>query len=74
MFLHIIIHQEAITRLTALWVKFSADDIFKYFFYFFQETGFDISCKLSPEETICMKYQNLFFWEKEEKYYQCVGC
>ena len=29
----------------------------KYFSYFFQKTGFDISCKLS---TICMKCQNLF--------------
>ena len=44
----------------ALDVKFSADDILKYFFYFSQKTGFDISCKLSPVETICMKYQILF--------------
>ena len=35
--------------------KFSADDIFKYFSYFSQKTGYDISCKLSPKETICMK-------------------
>ena len=31
-----------------------------YFSYFSQKTGFDISCKLSPVETICMKCQNLF--------------
>ena len=28
--------------------------------YFSQKTGFDISCKLSPLETFCMKCQNLF--------------
>ena len=33
---------------------------FDFFFYFSQLIGFDISCKLSPEETICMKCQNLF--------------
>ena len=32
---------------------------FSYFFFFWK-TGFDISCKLFPLETICMKYQNLF--------------
>ena len=41
----------------ALWVKYSADDILKYFS---QKTGFDISCKLSPMEVICMKCQILF--------------
>ena len=30
------------------------------FFLSFQEKGFDISCKLSPLETICMKSQKLF--------------
>ena len=30
------------------------------FSYFFQKTEFDISCKLSPLETICMKCQILF--------------
>ena len=34
--------------------------------FFFQGTGFDISCKLPPEETICMKYQILFS-EKNKK-------
>ena len=33
------------------------DDIFSYFS---GETDFDISCKLSPEEAVCMKYQSLF--------------
>ena len=45
----------------ALWVKFSADDILKYFSYFFpQKICFDISGKLTPLETIYMKCQNLF--------------
>ena len=46
------------------WVKFSADDNVKYFSYFSQKTGFDISCKLS--ETICMKYQTLFSGKKKK--------
>ena len=44
----------------ALWVKFSADNILKYFSHFSQEARFDILCKLSPMETICMKSQILF--------------
>ena len=39
--------------------KISADDILKYFSYFSQKIDFDISCKLSLKETICMKYQSL---------------
>ena len=35
----------------------------RVFIYFYQETGLDISCKLSPLETICMKCQNLFSGE-----------
>ena len=30
----------------ALWVKFSADDILKYFSSFSEKTGFDISCPI----------------------------
>ena len=41
--------------------KISADDNLKYLFsYFPHNIGFDISCKLSPKETICMKCQSLF--------------
>ena len=32
----------------------------KCFSYFPQKTGFDISCKLSPMETICIKCQIMF--------------
>ena len=33
---------------------------FEFFFYFSHRTEFDILCKLSPMETVCMKYQILF--------------
>ena len=32
----------------------------KYFTYFFQKIGLDISCLMPPKEKICMKYQSLF--------------
>ena len=38
----------------------SADDKLVIFSYFFLKTGFDISCKLSPIVTVCMKCQILF--------------
>ena len=31
-----------------------------YYFFIFTQAGFDISCKLSPIETVCMKSQILF--------------
>ena len=38
-------------------------------FFFYQEIGFDILCKLSPKEIICIKYQTVFsVREKYEKY------
>ena len=51
----------------SIWVKFSAEDILKKFFFFSfpQQTGFDISCKLSPTEIICMKCQILFAGENK---------
>ena len=47
-------------------VKFSAEDILKFFSYF-PKTGFDISCKLSPVETICTKCQILFSGKNKKK-------
>ena len=46
---------------TNLWAD-SADDklMIVFLFFFFQKTGFDTSCKLSPFERICMKCRNLF--------------
>ena len=43
-----------------------------YFSHFFQKTCFDLSCKLSPTETIYMKLQNLFFGKKIRKIFQNV--
>ena len=31
-----------------------------FYLFFFQKIGFDISCELSPLETIRMKYQSIF--------------
>ena len=42
--------QKVTKVITLVWVKFSAEDIRKYFSNFSQKTGFDISCKLSPHE------------------------
>ena len=36
--------------------------------YFFKKIGFDSTCKLSPEETICMKCQILFSGKNKIKY------
>ena len=37
-----------------------------FFLFFLQKIGFDISCKLSPLETICMESQNLFSGENKK--------
>ena len=39
----------------ACWLKFQQKTFWNIFSYFSQKTGFYISCKLSPVETICMK-------------------
>ena len=44
----------------------SADDKFVTVFLFFKKTGFDILCKLSPMETVCMKCQLLFSGKKRK--------
>ena len=38
-----------------------------FFFIFSWKVGFDISCKLYPSETICMKYQVLFYGKNKKK-------
>ena len=53
----------------------SADDILKYFLLFFKtKIRFVISCKLSPEETVCIKCQILFSRKYKKKYSQFVIC
>ena len=49
--------QEKIRKIFQIVDNLSADDNLKYFSYFSQKTGFDITCKLSRLETICMKCQ-----------------
>ena len=48
--------------------------ILKYFSYVSQKTGFNISCKLSPSETICMKYQILFSGKDKKTIPKFVVC
>ena len=48
-------------------VKFSADDILIYFYYFPKKSGFNIPCELSPLEKICIKLQILFYGEKKKE-------
>ena len=50
-------------------VKISANDILKYFYNFSRKIGSDISCKLSPYETICMKCQSLFSGENKKSFF-----
>ena len=70
-------------RMTKIWeryftlyhslVKFSrkqTDNIF----IFLRKIGFDISCKLSPKETICMNCQSVFSEKKIRKVFQSVIC
>ena len=37
------------------------------FLFFSKQTGFDITCKLSPMETVCMKCQILFSRKNKNK-------
>ena len=60
------LHQNDLSHL-ALLVKFSVDDSLKYFSNFSQETGFDILCKLSPQESICIKCQIMFYLKKKKE-------
>ena len=52
-------------------VVVSADDKLIKFFLFFQKTGFGISCKLSPLETIRMKCQILFSRKNKKNISKC---
>ena len=39
---------------------FQQSTLLKAFSYFYQKNGINISCKSSPKETVCMKYQTQF--------------
>ena len=46
---------DAMTPSTEFFLKI----LFSFFFFFLKKTGFDISCRLSPLETNCMKCEIL---------------
>ena len=56
-----------------LWFNSADDKLMIVFLFFSKKIGFDISCKLSPQETICKKYQNLLSG-KNKKYIFNVVC
>ena len=62
--------QQYLCIFTTLWVN-SAGDKLIYFSYFSQKTGSDISCKLSPMETTCMKCQSLFSGQNKKNISKC---
>ena len=54
-------HLEYLTKRFACWLKNSTDYILKYVFLIFpRKYTVDISCKLSHEETLCIKCQSQF--------------
>ena len=58
---------------TTYWIKLSAHSncnlkMFSFFFFFFfYGKRFDILCKISPMETICMKHWIVFAGKKKKK-------
>ena len=50
-----------------VWANSVDDKLMLFYLFFPLKTGFGISCKLSPLETICMKCQNLFSGKNEKK-------
>ena len=56
--------------LSILWT-IPADDKLITFSYFPKKIGFNISCKLSPHETICMEHQSLFLGKNTKNISQC---
>ena len=58
------------TTLSTLWANLP-DKILVIFSYFSPNIGCDISCKLSPLETICMNCQSLFL--RKKKYFKMSG-
>ena len=66
LFIHLNLYHSKIIKLMILM-------IYIFFLLFFPEKGFDISFKLFPLETICMKCQNPFS-AKKKKIFQYVVC
>ena len=53
-------HKNKTLTFTTLLVNLADDKLVMFFLFCPQKTGFDISCKLFPLETICMKWQISF--------------
>ena len=52
---------------TTPWADSTNDKFEEFFSYFSQKIGFDISCKLSPMKTICMRCQSPFSEKKNKE-------
>ena len=62
-----------LSNFTILWANLADDKlvIFFSFFFFSRKTEFDMSCKLSPFETVCMKRLILFFGKNKKNISKC---
>ena len=58
---------------TTLWANSADNNLIFFYFFLFQKTGFDISCKLSPQQINCMKSQNLFSGETKKKCFNMLS-
>ena len=56
-----------IVTFTTLWGNSTDNNLVIFFLFFQKKTGLDISCILSPLETICMKCQIQFLEEKNTR-------
>ena len=60
---------------TTRWAILADDKFVIFYIISLQKTGFDILCKLSPLETICMKCQILFSGKNKENILgSCAKC
>ena len=57
--------------IATIWAN-SAGDTLISFSYFTHKVDFDISCKLSPRETICLKCQSLFSGRYKNNISKCL--
>ena len=60
--------------LSMLHKKFSRKHFEIFFLYFSEKIRFDILCKLSPMETICIKCRILFSQKNKKKFHPFVVC
>ena len=59
--------------LSMLGKNFSRQQSEIFFLIFQKKMGFDISCKLSPQETICMKCQCLFSGKNKKNIFNLLS-